>query len=62
MLTIVIDDEADNASLNQMTSKEFSEWDAAINLKDEEEEDLSDSETETLRIARENALKLAKKQ
>ena len=36
-----------------MTSKEFSEWDAAINLKDEEEEDLSDSETETLRIARE---------
>ena len=54
---LIIDDEADNASIQSMTSKEFSEWDAAINLKDEEEEDLSDSETETLRIARENALK-----
>lgn len=54
---LIIDDEADNASIQSMTSKEFSQWDAAINLKDEEEEDLSDDETETLRIARENTLK-----
>ena len=54
---LIIDDEADNASIQSMTAKEFSEWDTAINLKDEEEEDLSDEEKDILQSAKKNALK-----
>ncbi len=54
---LIIDDEADNASIQSMTAKEFSQWDEAIKLKDEEEEDLTDEEKVILQSAKENALK-----
>lgn len=50
---LIIDDEADNASIQSLTTKEVEEWEEALKLRKKDEVDLSDTEKETLRIAQE---------
>lgn len=53
---LIIDDEADNASIQSLSKREFEQWDEAIDL-DFSEEKLSEADQEKLDKARESVIK-----
>lgn len=49
---LIIDDEADNASIQSLSKKEYLEWEEAVDLGNKEEEDLTEEEKTKLNDSR----------
>ena len=54
---LIIDDEADNASIQSLSKKDFEEWEIAFELQKKEEDELTDKEKEIKKQAQEKVIK-----
>ena len=54
---LIIDDEADNASIQSISTKHLNEWEVGLELQKKDEEDLSEQELNILNDARERVIK-----
>lgn len=55
--TLIIDDEADNASIQSLTRREFEEWEIGLNLDSFDEDTLSEEQMDELEKARNSVIK-----
>lgn len=55
--TLIIDDEADNASIQSLTKREFEEWEVGVTLDNYEDDALTEEQAEELDKARKSVIK-----
>ena len=54
---LIIDDEADNASVQSLSKKDFEDWEVGLELQKEDEDELTNKEKEDLKNAQEQVIK-----
>jgi hypothetical protein len=54
---LIIDDEADNASIQSLSKKQFDEWELGLELQKKKEDELTESEFNQLKLAQESVIK-----
>lgn len=54
---LIIDDEADNASIQSLSTKHFNEWEVGLELQNKDKEELTDLEHKQLELAQESVIR-----
>ena len=54
---LIIDDEADNASIQSLSTKHFDEWEVGLELQKKDKEELTESEQKQLELAQESVIR-----
>ena len=54
---LIIDDEADNASIQSLSTKHFNEWEVGLELQNKDKEELTDLEQKQLELAQESVIR-----
>ena len=54
---LIIDDEADNASIQSLSTKHFNEWEVGLEVQNKDKEELTDLEQKQLELAQESVIR-----